>query len=131
MRETLEIATASRMQNMVHIGKEKHLLRDQNVFRLFLILFPFRALDVESPRGGAIRSSYDAVKAARRLVIPSGIGISVREWLTRRLGGEVDVWYDGRQTTNPNEESAIGLIGQIDMTTGAWMLSTKRQRVAM
>jgi hypothetical protein len=36
MRETLEMVTASRMQNMVDIRKKNQLLRDQNYFLNFL-----------------------------------------------------------------------------------------------
>ena len=53
MRDPSEMYTASRMQNMVHIGKKKRLVRDQSLFHLF---FTFRALGVESPSGGAIKA---------------------------------------------------------------------------
>ena len=45
MGEPSEMVAASRMQNMVHIRKKKHLFRDQHVF----VVFTFRALGVESP----------------------------------------------------------------------------------
>ena len=36
MRETLEMVTASSMQNMVQVRKKKQLFRDQNNFQTFL-----------------------------------------------------------------------------------------------
>ena len=52
MREPLEMFTASRMQNIVQIHtKNKYFVIKQ--FSIFYI-FTFRAVGVESPRGGAI-----------------------------------------------------------------------------
>ena len=53
MREPYEMVTASRIQNMVDIGKG-------NAFfvTIFLLIFTFRALGVESPRGGAMLKPF-------------------------------------------------------------------------
>ena len=46
MRETVEMVTASLIQNMVQIRKTKYFVTE--------MLFPFGALGVESPHSGAI-----------------------------------------------------------------------------
>ena len=53
MRETLEMVTASRMQNMVDICKKNTCFATILLFRFFRKSY-FWALGVESPHGGAI-----------------------------------------------------------------------------
>ena len=52
MPEPQEMCTASRMQNMVQIRKKNIYFVTQ--FSFIFAFFTFRALGVESPRGGAI-----------------------------------------------------------------------------
>ena len=49
------MVTASRMQNMVQIRKKNTYFVTNKFFRFFI--FTFRALGVESPRGGAMTVS--------------------------------------------------------------------------
>ena len=51
---------ASRMQNMVQIRKNNAYLVTKKFVRLFLV-FTFRDLGVESPRGGAIETMVAVV----------------------------------------------------------------------
>ena len=51
MRESQEIVTASRMQNIVQIWKENCY------FVIVFLILTFRALGVDSPRGGAITNA--------------------------------------------------------------------------
>ena len=53
MQEPLEIVTASRMQNIVQFRKKNAYLATY-ICSFSFIAFTFRALGVESPRGGAI-----------------------------------------------------------------------------
>ena len=48
------MVTASRVQNMVQIRRGKNIFRDEKVFSIVFVIFTFRVLGVESPRGGAI-----------------------------------------------------------------------------
>ena len=48
------MVTASRMQDILQIRKNKLLFRDQTVVPILFVKFTFRALGVERTRGGAI-----------------------------------------------------------------------------
>ena len=63
------MVTASRMQNMVQIRKKNIHLGTKPFFQLFF--FPFRALGVESPRGGA-------------MVIANNGHIVLSQWIMKR-----------------------------------------------
>ena len=62
------MVTASRMQNMVQIRK-KNTYFVTNIFSFFI--FTFRALGVESPRGGAIEGTAQATQASKTVPSPT------------------------------------------------------------
>jgi len=54
------------------------------------------------------------IRDARAAILPKGSGVSLREWIDRRIGGEVETQPDSTST-----QVAIGLRGQLDPAAAA------------
>merc|ERR1712113_387272 len=54
--------------------------------------------------------SVPEVQEARAALLPKGCGVSLREWIDHRIGGEVETMPCGTM----NAQIAIGLRGQLD-----------------
>lgn len=71
------------------------------------------------PPGLSDAASEEDVGAARRALLPKGAPVSFKEWIDRRIGGEIETKADG-----PKGQAIFGRRGELGGTGGA-----KRRRV--